>query len=123
MSLFDRFRRKRPVPRIEGRIEFLWEQDGQTEGRVKAALVREFASRLDVQRAYLVRAGFQPKDPTAVALCMCVTGSDQKRIVERIGEIAREQLPRSMFFDVLFLTPEQEAEVSAVCQPFYIASS
>jgi hypothetical protein len=123
MSLFDRPSRGPAPYRIEGRVEFLYEQDGPPEQILKAALIQELRKWSSVRRAYLARVGFRPGDTPTVALCLMGPGRDETALVERVGEIVHNMLPRSVFLDVLFLSAEQDIEVSSVCRAFYPTDS
>ena len=107
------------LERREGRVEFLGEQIGNVEDTLKRELILEFATRPDIRRAYLARVGFQPSTETAVALCIVSTRPDDRSLVVRVGEIFRRRFEKDVALDVLFLTAEQEAEIAAVCRPFY----
>jgi hypothetical protein len=117
MGLLDEWSR-RAIERREGRAEFLGEQSGSVEDTLKRALILEFATRPDIQRAYLATVAFQSQNDPAVALCIVSRRPDDRSLVTRVGEIARRQ-SREAALDVLFLTAEQESDVERVCKPFY----
>ena len=107
------------MQRREGRVEFLGERSGTAEDLLKRELIFEFATRPDIQRAYLAKVGFQPQNETAVAVCVVSTRSEDRSLVMRVGEIFRRRFAREVAVDILFLTAEQEAEIARVCAPFY----
>ena len=104
--------------RVEGRVEFLGEQSGHVEDTLKRELLLECVTRPVIQRAYLAQVGFQPGSAPVVALCLLVDRPDES-IVQRAFEIFRRLFAKDAFLDVLFLTPEQDADVARVCRPFY----
>jgi SseB protein C-terminal domain len=118
MGLLDAWSR-RAIQRREGRVEFLGEQSGSAEDLLKRDLIFEFATRPDIQRAYLAKVGFQPQNETSVALCVVSTRPDDRSVVMRVGEILRRRFAQEIVLDVLFLTAEQEADIARVCSPFY----
>jgi hypothetical protein len=118
MGLLDAWSR-RIQSRREGRVAFLGEQSGGVEDTLKRDLILEFATRPDIRRAYLARVAFQPENASSIAVCIVSTRPEDKSFVIRVGELVRRRFPRDAELDVLFLTAEQEAEVAAVCRPFF----
>lgn len=118
MGFLDTWSR-RAAQRREGKVEFLGEQSGKVEDPLKRDLILEFVARPDIQRAYLARVGFEDAREGAVALCVVSARPDDRSLIVRVGEILRRRYAREPDLDVLFLTPEQESEVAAVCAPFY----
>jgi hypothetical protein len=118
MGLLDSWSR-RTTERREGRVEFLGEQSGAVEDTLKRELVLEFATRPVIRRAYLARVGFQPGTPPSVALCIVSDQPDDRSLVLRVGDIFRRQFGKDAVLEVLFLTPEQVADIDRVCAPFY----
>ena len=118
MGLLDSWSR-RAIERREGRVEFLGEQSGPVEDTLKRDLLLEFVVRPAIRRAYLAKVGFQPQNETAIALCLVSTSPDERSIVMRVGEVFRRRFAKDVPLDVLFLTPEQEADIARVCSPFY----
>ena len=110
---------RRAGQRREGRVEFLGEQSGEVEDTLKRELLLEFVTRPDIQRAYLVRVGFPTEGESGVALSVVSKRPDDRSLVLRVGEIMRRRFGKEAALDVLFLTPEQEADVARVCAPFY----
>ena len=117
MGLLDEWSR-RAIERRAGKVEFLGEQTGSVEDTLKRALILEFATRPDIQRAYLANVAFETPGEHAVALCIVSKRPDDRSLVTRVGEIARRQ-SRETDLDVVFLTSQQESEVARVCNPFY----
>ena len=119
MGLLDEWSR-RAIERREGRAEFLGEQSGSVEDTLKRALILEFATRPDIQRAYLAKVAFEKQNDPSIALCIVSKRPDDRSLVTRVGEIARRQ-SRDAGLDVLFLSADQEREVAEVCRLFYRA--
>ena len=107
------------MQRREGRVEFLGEQSGSVEDLLKRDLILEFATRPDIQRAYLAKVGFQPQNETSVALCVVSTRPEDRSLIMRVGEIFRRRFAQEVAPDILFLTADQEADIARVCAPFY----
>ena len=118
MGLLDEWSR-RAQERREERVEFLGEESGNNEDTLKRDLILEFATRPDIRRAYLSRVRFQSDKTPSVALCIVSKRPDDKSLVIRVGEIVRRRFARETAMGVLFLTAAQEAEIAAVCRPFY----
>jgi hypothetical protein len=113
------FGRRRPELRSEPRVEFLGEQGGPVEDKLKGALARELAQFPEVTRAYLARIGFQPENKTSVALCVRSSGGNEEAIVKRVSGRFAELFNKSAFLDILFLTEQQEVDLKGVCSAFY----
>ena len=118
MGLRDFFRRTPPA-RQEPRIEFVGEQDGENERRLKSQLAPVLQQHADVERAYLARVGFQPTDRPSVVLCLATSAGENLKVLRQIEEVFRTIAPANVFLDVAFLTAAQEEDVSRVCPPFY----
>lgn len=100
MGLFGR----RPTERrSEPLVEFLGEQTGPVEVKLKGALALELAQFPEVTRAYLARVGFQPENKTSVALCVRSSGGNEEAIVKRVRFRFAELFNKAVFLDVLFL--------------------
>lgn len=117
MSLRDFFRRTPPA-RVEPRIHFVGEQDGENERRLKNELRPLLEQEAGVQRAYLVRVTIPPGEASSVVLGL-VSDGENIPLLTRIDEVFKKLAPANVFLDVAFLTEAQEADVSRVCQPFY----
>ena len=122
MGFRDWFR-KRTASRVESRIEFIHEQDGENERRLKAQLLPLLVEAPHIQRAYLARAGFQPADATSVVLCLISTTGADESLIQRLGELFPKIVPPNVFLDIAFLTDAQEEDVARVCPPFYRRAS
>ena len=118
MSILSWFRRKASWRR-ESRIEFLREQDGEFERSVKEALVPLLRGRDDVARAYLACVGFQPTSAPSVALCIAGKVENPGAIAAAVGNLFKTLASRDIFLDVLFVRPDQEADLRRVCSAFY----
>ena len=113
------FGRRPTEVRSEPRVEFLGEQDGPVEGKLKEALTLELAGFPEVTTAYLARVGFQPENKTSVALCVRFSGGNKEAIVKRVSARFAELFNKAVFLDVLFLTAQQEVDLKRVCSAFY----
>jgi hypothetical protein len=113
------FSRRRPEIRSESRVEFLGEQDGPVEGKLKSLLALELAQFPEISNAYLARVGFQPENKTSVALCLRSSGGKEEIIVKQVGARFAEIFDKAVFLDILFLNPQQEVDLKRVCSAFY----
>jgi SseB protein C-terminal domain len=118
MGLRDWFRRK-PPSRFEPRLEFVGEQDGENERKLKALLLPVLARHEHITRAYLARAGFQPGDPTSVLLALIGPDKEGVGLLDGIQSAFHTLAPSDVFLDIAFLTDAQEADLARVCRPFY----
>ena len=118
MGFRDFFRRRFDVRR-EHRLEFLHEQDGEQERRVKNALEPLLIDTRTIARAYLARVGFEPGAAPSVALCLVSDIGDDTALVRRVSEVFRPLAPPNVFLDVVFLTAAQEEDLRRVCPPFH----
>ena len=118
MGLLDEWSRRAQERRDE-RVAFLGEQAGNVEDTLKRDLILEFATRPDIRRAYLARVTFQSDTTVSVAVCIVSKRPEDKSLLIRVGEIVRRRFARDTGMNVLFLTAAQEAEIAAVCRPFY----
>src|SRR3954466_705926 len=118
MGFLDEWSR-RASQRREGKIDFLGEQSGSLEDTLKRELILEFATRPDIQRAYLASVSFPPETESSSALCVVSRRPDDRSLILRVGEIFRRRFSKEAALDVLFLTAEQESELARVCVPFY----
>jgi hypothetical protein len=117
LSISDWFRRSFRK-RQEPRIEFLHEQDGAFELEVKASLLPLLQQHDGIQRAYLAKIGFQPRDRASVALCLAGPDRGSEALVRAVANVFKGIAPPDLFLDVLFLAPEQEDDLRRVCSPF-----
>ena len=122
MGLLDAWSR-RAIERREGRVDFLGDDTGQVEETLKRELILEFSTRPDIRRAYLAKVAFQPQAERALALCIVSTRPDDRSLIMRVGDIVRRRPGAEIPMDILFITPEQEADLAHVCSPFYSAGA
>ena len=106
-------------------VRFLGEHDAPPERELKVALSGEFAHTPGVRSAYLARVAYGaaeeagPADASPeVALCIRSSAPEDAAFTGRVGRVYGG---RRAHLDVLFLSDEQEVELSAVCAPFYRA--
>ena len=99
-------------------LEFLYEQDGETERRLKDELIGFLGQNADVERAYLVKAVNDGEE--TVMLCLA-TGTDTPdlSLPPQIGKIFATIFKTKDHLDILFLAEGQEAQLIQVCKPFY----
>ena len=96
-------------------IQFVGEQDGPVEREFKAALVSEIGER--VRAAFLARVTYPGSDGISVALCLA-GGSEESTVVNDAAATFRRMFGSHEHLDILFLNPDQEADIRSVCSPF-----
>lgn len=117
------FWRKRKAPheiRRQPIIRFLGEQDGDPERHLKAALIETFGEYPKLERAYLARVAYGESEAFEVALCL--SGDEDRALVETVGARFSEIFAGAEHLDILFLNQRQESELRRVCEPFYPAN-
>jgi len=118
MGMLDEWSR-RAISRREGPVQFLGGETGSVEDMVKRDLILEFATRPDIRRAYLTRVAFPPQTDSALAVCILSRRPDDQAVVARVGDILRRRYSKDTALEILFLTPEQDAEIAGVSRPFF----
>jgi hypothetical protein len=110
---------KRPEVLRVADVQFIGEQEGQPEQRLKTQLITDlFQKDTRVLRAYLARVDLGSGVPS-VALCLrTVMGADTVIAQSALG-VFFSLFRRQDFLDVLFLNEEQEQRLAPVCRPFY----
>jgi hypothetical protein len=101
------------------KLRFLGEQDGPPERELKLKLTRLFEPDERISRAYLAIADLGPGTSPAVILCLRTVMGPDRALINRILEQFAAQFRTSETLDILFIDSEQEAELAAVCKPFY----
>lgn len=102
-------------------LEFLYEQDGETERRLKGDLMELLRQNADVERAYLAKAVNEGAETIMLCLSTGAEGPDLS-LPPQIGEIFATIFSAKDHLDVLFLGEDQEASLTQVCKPFYTRS-
>ncbi len=98
-------------------VSFLYEQDGPNEGLLKDKLSQLFRQDRSIERAYLVMARLQ--DNSGVVLGLATRFGPEARIVKNVQSAFASVCNTKEHLDVLFLTAEQEAQLTEVCKPFF----
>lgn len=115
---------RRPEKRREARVEFLGEQDGPPERRLKELLAAQLRQFPGVCRAYLARVGFAPSAAVSVALCLTPASSEAATVVDAVGAIVVANVPANVALDIIFVDEEEEDDLKRVCRPFlYVAET
>lgn len=101
-------------------IEFLCEQDGPVERRLKDALSDIFVSDRAVRRAYLVRIVDRRIGQEGAALCLSIKRRPlDPQLSERISDTFACLFGVDAFMDITELSRQTEHTVSRVAIPFY----
>ncbi|HXE86012.1 MAG TPA: enhanced serine sensitivity protein SseB C-terminal domain-containing protein [Hyphomicrobiaceae bacterium] len=109
-----------PTARVEempvSRIEFLGEQDGPSERKLKSHLTALFQHQGGIHRAYLARVFHAASN--SVCLCLYADAPDPGT-VGKIGQIFAAMFGAPQHLDILFLDDDQETELARFCKPFW----
>jgi hypothetical protein len=119
MRIREFFQWRAPEIRREHRIEFLGEQDGEPERRLKSLLTPGLAGHPSIRRAYLAQLGFAPNVPPAVALCLVSAEEENAEVVDHVGRVFNNLFASGIPLDIVFVSAEQEAHLARVCSAFY----
>lgn len=101
-------------------MRFLCEQDGPKEQLLKDRFVEFFVRDRSVLIAYLARVNVKGQE--SVALCLKTQFGRDRGLAEKIGAIFKTIFSAEVHLDIMFPTTAQEAELSQVCQPFFVAA-
>lgn len=119
MGQLDHFSNRARARRVEQKVDFIGSTDGAAESGLKRALILEFVTRPVIQRAYLAQVTLGPESHAGLALCLVSTQPGDQSVVSRAGEIFGRTYPKDAVLDVVFMSPEQEADLRPLCEPFY----
>ncbi len=100
-------------------VEFICEQDGVSEGKLKFTLSELFKTKEEVLRAYLVKVRYDKNGDSSVALCIKKIAGDDAKLAEEIGNIFFNQSNSKMFLDTMFIDDEKENRIKSVANAFY----
>jgi hypothetical protein len=106
------------------RVEFLGEQTGPAEEKLKEHLRRIFTAQTPnvFRRAYLARISYGEPSVSSVVICIRHAGhieeALQRGFKHMFGEISRG----GDFYDFMTIGEKQEQELKKVCRPFYEAA-
>ncbi len=118
MSFLNPSRKKSEEVRVR-EIRFLGEQDGPPERILKDRLADFFRRDRSVSRAYLARVDFGEGKDASVGLGLRTQFGPDKGMVEKVGTIFADVFNAREHLDIIFLTDNQEAELTKACQPFF----
>ena len=109
-----------PAPK---ELRFFDEQGGEAAELVKPRWKEVLAGYPEVVRAYLVRATPDGCQTVNVVLAIRHSGSHfDRRLVHALGDCFRSIFNKEVFVDIMFVSEQREAEIRAVCPPFYDAT-
>jgi hypothetical protein len=121
--MVDWFKRRPrpPVARRQRAVDFLGEQDGVPARELKAELRTVLEAESQVQTAYLARVTYENSAAPEVALCLRAELKEhgQMVLVTEVGRVFAARFGRKEHLDILFLTPEDEVLLRAVCSAFF----
>jgi hypothetical protein len=107
---------RQPQVHHEPKVTFVCEQDGEPERILKSTLALLLSRRPGIKRAYLARVDYG--NPAAYEVALCVSGSEDKILVQEVASTFAAQFGRQSHLDVLFLTHTSEVDLEKVCRPF-----
>lgn len=102
-------------------IEFIAEQDGDFERKVKEALAPTLKEHKEIKTAYLVAVLYSQREQ-GVALCLEALPGSEKEIAKNISIVFSRVAGTNLHLDIVFLTTEQQQKVREVAEAFYVAS-
>ncbi len=103
------------------RPQFLREQLGEVENFLKEEWSALFQVRPDVQAAWLVSVRYPEEAGTQVALCLRAARAGRESLVEQVSVAFTGLFDPDEKLLILFLSSEQEKQVGAVANAFYVA--
>ena len=114
------------APRREGDPSAIWADTRRAEAMLGWHATRTLDDIISSAWRWHTRHpdGYQSTDAASegsAAVCIVSRRPDDRSLVIRVGDIIRRRLGKDAAMDVLFLTAEQEADVTRACQPFYAA--
>jgi hypothetical protein len=121
MSFLKPSRKKSEEIRVR-EIRFLGEQDGPSEEILKDRLADFFRRDRSVNRAYLARVDFGEGENASVVLGLRTQFGPDKGMVEKVSTIFAGVFNAKEHLDIMFLTDNQEAELTKACKPFFSQS-
>jgi SseB protein C-terminal domain len=111
---------KRPTEELVAHgLVFMGELDGPPERMLKSKLSGLFVGYKNLLQAYLARVHYREAKDESVCLCLSVSSGADKPLVEAIHSLFAQNFNRAVHLDILFLNPEQEEQLAALCKPFY----
>jgi hypothetical protein len=117
MASFKSSPPKHPVEVRVPKVEFTGEQDGPPEQLLKNRLTEFFRRDKSVRKAYLAKISIG--NQAGVALCLKSQFGPDRGLAEKVGAVFRTIFNAEEHLDIIFLNPNQEAELARVCKPFF----
>jgi hypothetical protein len=99
------------------KVTFVHEQDGPPERLLKAKLTEIFSKNNAVERAYLAMARLGSE--SGVVLGLATRYGPDEKIVTTVQETFASECHTNDHLDIVFLTTEQETQLTKVCRPFF----
>jgi SseB protein C-terminal domain len=118
MSFLNPLRKKSEEVRVD-EIRFLGEQDGPPEQLLKEKLTDFFQRDGSVSKAYLAKVDFGKAKSASVVLGLRTQFGPDKGMVEKVGAIFAFVFNAKEHLDIMFLTDDQEAQLTKACPPFF----
>ena len=117
-----RFLKRSPRRTEERRVHqlrFLGEQDGSPERLLKQSLADFFLGEKTVVRAYLAKADYGDGNSASIVLGLRMPSGPNQMIVEQVSAIFASLFDRKEHLDIIFLSEDQEEDMTRVCRPFF----
>jgi hypothetical protein len=120
MSLFNGTKSTKPPENFTApRIDFVGEQTGPVEDRLKVKFSEMFTQIPTVRSADLARLSYDESQGYSVGLCIRSTVGIDQSLQERLGKMFTEVFRPDQYLDILFIRDDQEHELRKVCRAFY----
>jgi len=115
------FRRRSVEKHRKPLIQFVCEQDGESERHLKSSLEKVLRLSPKVERAYLCRVSYGDLNSLDVALCVRCPSGSSRRLARQVHTVFASQFGSDQHLDIIFLADDQETDVAKVSKPFYQA--
>ncbi len=102
------------------RIQFVAEQDGVSERKLKASFAKIFDANQSVERAYLMNLRYDETPEAAVALCLISASPKDTELIDGIRKTFAALFPKGANLDILFLSASDVPRLERASQPFYV---
>lgn len=100
------------------RIQYIAEQDGEPERKLKQRFLTVFSGFPPLEKAYLVVVRYDEIPDLSVALCLLTTKKDAA-LLDGVRKMFASVFSSSVHMDILFVGPNEADRIEKVCRPFY----
>jgi SseB protein C-terminal domain len=100
-------------------IRFVGEQDGRPERLLKESLSGLFRSDGTIDKAYLAKIDYADGGKVGVVLGLLTQFGPNQSLVVQVASAFKSIFNEKEHLDIMFMTDTQNAQLSAVCRPFF----